>query len=197
MRWLRSVVLRHPHVSMGPRLVAALAGAVLLSACGDTQAVEVQPPTATPTATAAPAGRVVRSAQEIDFTDPAVIGPLIDHFGVGQVEFRRIQFVDLTGDGRDEAFVVIESGGTAGDVGAALVGVVDGQPHVLGYVESGGRVELRFPHVGGGIVVATEGVWEPGDALCCPSSLRELTWEWRTEEFVLVDEQVVDNPDVD
>lgn len=156
-------------------------------------------PTATPlaTSTTMPSTGTIRSAEEIDFSDVSVIGPLIDHFGGGEIQPARIEYVDLTDDGQTEAFVVVESGGTMGDLGAALVGVEEGRPRVLGYVEAGGRIELRFPEVGGGVVVATEGAWEPGDALCCPSSLQERTYEWQDRAFVLVDEQVVDNPDVE
>lgn len=182
-------------------LLNSLLSLVVLASCSDSGIdVATTTPTATPSPIVSPTpptSVAVRAAEEIDFTDPAVIGPLIDHFGGGEVEPARIQYIDLSGDGQNEAFVVVESGGTMGDLGAALVGLRDGQPEILGTVDVGGHVELRFPEVGGGIVVVTAGVWEPGDALCCPSNLQERTYEWREDEFVLVDEQVVDNPDVD
>src|SRR5690606_30531864 len=152
--------------------------------------------TATTEATATPRTPIT-DARQIDFTDIALIGPLIDEFGGGEVDADRVQYVDLTRDGIEDAFVIVESGGTAGDVGAALVTVEDGEALVAGYIRTGGRIEVRFPKVGGGIVVTTEGVWEPGDAECCPSNLRESTYEWDDGEFVLRDEQVVDNPDVE
>lgn len=185
-------------------ITLVLATGILAAGCGDSEAEEAPSVTASPTSSAtgtpSPDGtstRSLASVEEIDFTDAAVIGPIIDHFGGGEIEPQRLEYIDITHDGALEAFVVVESGGTAGDLGAALVGVEDGMPHVLGYVDAGGRVELRFPEVGGGVVVTTEGIWEPGDALCCPSGLHERTWEWRDDDFVLVNEQFVDNPDVE
>jgi hypothetical protein len=187
------------------RLMAFFAvGAVTLAlaACGGASGEEPTPaptPDPTPAATATPSetGGSLTSVREVNFADPAVIGPIIDRFGGGEIEPARILYVDLTHDGQEDAFVFVESGGTMGDLGAVLVGIEDGQAVILGVIDVAGRVDLRFPEIGGGIVVATEGVWEPGDALCCPSLLREQTFEWREGGFVLVDEQVVDNPDVD
>jgi len=192
-----------------PIVTSVLAGvlSVLLAACGgdDDAALPLVTTTSIPTATAttttteatATPQTPITDARQIDFTDITLIGPLIDEFGGGEVDADRVQYVDLTRDGIEDAFVIVESGGTAGDVGAALVTVEDGEALVAGYIRTGGRIEVRFPEVGGGIVVTTEGVWEPGDAECCPSNLRESTYEWDDGEFVLRDEQVVDNPDVE
>ena len=181
-----------------PVLALALAALVMtigVACSGDDDATPTPSPTPTPTlsptATVTPAA--ITDAHEIDFTDVKLIGAL----GGGEVDTQRIQYVDLTRDGVDDAFVIVESGGTAGDVGAALLTVEDGEPKIVGQVRTGGRVEVRFPEVGGGIVVTTEGVWEAGDAECCPSNLRESTYEWVDGAFVLKNEQVVDNPDVD
>lgn len=182
-------------------LLVVLLAATPLAACGDGSAPASPTATASPATSGDPSGATatasLASVRDIDFTAPAVIGPLIDHFSGGQVDPRRVQYVDVDRDGADEAFVVVESGGTAGDLGAALIGVDEGRIETLGYVETGGRVEIRFPEIGGGLVVTTEGVWEPGDAECCPSRLRETTYEWSGGEFVLRDEQVIDNPDID
>jgi hypothetical protein len=182
-------------------LLSLLLALAMLAACSEGGIdVATTTPTATPSPIISPTpatSTAVRSAEELDFTAASVIGPLIDHFGGGEIESSRIEYVDLSGDGQNEAFVIVESGGTMGDLGAALVGLRNGQPEILGTVDAGGHVELRFPEVGGGIVVVTAGVWEPDDPLCCPSNLQERTFEWREDEFVLVDEQVVDNPEVD
>jgi hypothetical protein len=147
--------------------------------------------------TTASATAALTDVRDIDLTDVTLLGELIDAFGGGEVDTNRVEYVDLTRDGVDDAFVIVESGGTAGDVGAALLTVEDGEANIAGYVRTGGRIEVRFPEVGGGIVVTTEGVWDPGDAECCPSNLRESTYEWEAGDFVLKDEQVIDNPDVE
>lgn len=186
---------------MQPMVALALAALVVTisAACSGDDATPTPSPTPTPTAspTASATPPVITDAHDIDFTDVALIGSLIDAFGGGEVDTQRIQYVDLTRDGVDDAFVIVESGGTAGDVGGALLTVEDGEPKIVGRVRTAGRVEVRFPEVGGGIVVTTEGVWEPGDAECCPSNLRESTYEWVDGAFVLKNEQVVDNPDVE
>lgn len=192
--------MRSPRLA--PILTLAAIGLLLAACGGNDDATSTPTPTATSTATPTitPTGTSsagIATVEEIDFTDASVIGPLIDHFGGGEVDPNRIQYVDLTRDGTDDAFVPVESGGTAGDLGAALLTIEDGEPQVAGYIETGGRIEVRFPEVGGGIVVTTEGVWEPGDAECCPSQLWESTYEYEGGEFVLKDEQVVDNPDVE
>jgi len=184
-----------------PAITLMLSLALLaLVACSSNEATLTPSPTPTaspsPTATA-PATVVLTDARDIDFTDIALLGQLIDAFGGGEVDTNRIQYVDLTRDGVEDAFVIVESGGTAGDVGAALLTVKAGEATIVGYVRTGGRIEVRFPEVGGGIVVTTEGVWEPDDAECCPSNLRESTYEWENGDFVLKDEQVIDNPAVE
>jgi hypothetical protein len=181
-------------------LTAVAALAAVAAGCGRSDSNSTPSSTPTASATASPATsatQAVDAVRQIDFTDPAVIGPLVDHFSGGEVDPARVLYVDMTGDSVDDAFVVVESGGTAGDLGAALLTVEDGAPAILGYVDAGGRVELRFPEAGGGVVVVQTGVYEPGDAECCPTNLRERTYRWDESGFELVTDQVVDNPDVD
>ncbi len=184
----------------GALLCAGLLAAFGLLACGDGDAstpaptVIVGTPTATPTATSTQAASDIRN---VDFTDPSILGPVIDHFGGGEIEPRRIAYTDMTGDGVEEAVLFVESGGTAGDLGACVMTLDGGAPTVLGYVDAGGRVELRFPEAGGGVIVSREGVYEPGDAQCCPTNLRERTYRWDGDEFALLSDQVVKNPDVE
>ena len=96
---------------------------------------------------------------------------------------------DLTADGREEAVVVVESGGTTGDIGVAVYRLLEGAPELLFFQRLAGHVEVRL-----GLVVIQEGVYAGGEAECCPSQLRELAYGWRDGEFTLVSEQVVDNP---
>ena len=178
------------HVALTLLAVAAL----ILAACGGDEAplTPSATPTATPAATSTPTGTAL-SADTIDFTDPAVVGPLIDHFGGGEVPVERIEYLDFTGDGVDEALVVVESGGTQGDLGAAVLRVVDGSPEVMGYIDAGGRIGTRLTEAQGGVIASVEGVYEAGDPECCPSRLHERVYQWDGEQFALTIDQIIAN----
>jgi len=173
-------------------LLAAVA--LVVAACSDDDATPTptSTPTSTPTATVAPTGTAV-PADTIDFTDPAVVGPLIDHFGGGEVPVERIEYLDFTGDGVGEALVVVESGGTQGDLGAAVFRVADGAPEVITYIDAGGRIETRLTAAQGGVIASLEGVYEPGDPECCPSKLHERVYQWDGTVFALTIDQIIAN----
>ncbi len=147
-------------------------------------------PTPTPTATSTPAS----SARSIDFKDPKVAGPIIEHFKGGQITPERIAYADLNGDKVDDALVVVESGGTAGDLGAAVFAAEDGKPRLLGYIDRAGKVEVRLGGPVTGVIVATSAVPTPGDPQCCPSKLREVILQWDGKQFAVITDQVIDNP---
>ncbi len=104
----------------------------------------------------------------------------------------RIEFYDLIGDDDLlEAVVVVESGGTLGDLGAAVFELVEGRPRIVGFIEAAGRIEVNEDLE---LIFTTEGVYETGDAECCPSKLREIAYGWDGERFAQVSDQVIDNP---
>lgn len=133
----------------------------------------------------------VSSLREVAFDDPALVGPLIDAAGGGGVTGERVEFHDLVGgDGIEEAVVIVESGGTLGDLGAGVFALLDGAPQLVQFIATAGRIEVRL-----GLVVTIEGVWESDDPQCCPSQLRETSYQWDGARFVAITEQVVPNPD--
>lgn len=178
------------------RSITGLLGAALVAvafvACSGDEATPTPSPTATASPSATSAG--LESVREVDLADVTLLGPIIDHFGGGQVEPARTTYADVTGDGREEALLFVESGGTQGDVGVAVVGVEGGNAVVVGYVPAGGRVELALPEGGGGVIVTRQGIWKPGDAECCPSELRERFYQWDGTAFAVTVDQVVPNP---
>ncbi len=175
-----------------------LVAAVLVVACGAEQAngvtgappdATIAGPTETPSATRTP--RAVASLREVDFGDPGLVGPLIDAAGGGEVPAERVEFLDLIGaDGIEEAVAVVESGGTLGDLGAGVFALIGDQPELVQFIAATGRVEVRL-----GLVVVIEGVWTMGDPECCPSQLRETSYQWDGARFVAITEQVVRNDD--
>ncbi len=93
----------------------------------------------------------------------------------GQVEPERITYADLTEDGGEEAVVPVSSGGEGGDIAVFVIGYESGELREL----------LRFvpersltASVTDGDLTVTEPIFAPGDALCCPSQLRNTTYRW-------------------
>ncbi len=173
-----------------------LATIALFAACSRGTGISVSPSTATPTASpSATAAAAAQSARSIDFKSAAVAGPIIDHFKGGQIPPERIVYADLTGDRFDDAFVVVESGGTAGDLGAAVFSADEGgKPRLLGYIDRAGKVEVRLSGPVAGVIAVTQGSYAPADPQCCPSKLREIILQWDGKQFVVVTDQVIDNP---
>ena len=185
-----------PH---SPRLTAAafaaLALTAALAACTSSGGISVGKSSATPTPSASATPGTAQSARAIRFNDPAVAGPIIDHFKGGQITPERIVYADLTGDRVDDALVIVESGGTAGDLGAAVFSADEGgKPRLLGYIDRAGKVEVRLAGPVAGVIVATQGVYAPADAQCCPSKLREVVLRWDGKQFAVITDQVIDNP---
>lgn len=147
--------------------------------------------TPTPSVSATPAAQ---SARSIDFKSTAVAGPIIEHFKGGQITPERITYADLTGDRVDDAVVIVESGGTAGDLGAAVFSAVAGQPKLLGYIDRAGKVEVRLSGPVAGVIAVTQGSYAPSDPQCCPSKLREQILQWKDGKFEVITDQVIDNP---
>ena len=165
--------------------------ALLLITCNASDEPVPATATAVPStpAVTADAGPPVDSLREVDFEALPVAAALINRAGGGEVHAERVVFEDLTGDEREEAVVVVESGGTAGDLAVAIYRLQESRPLLALFAKTAGRVEVRL-----GLVVTSEGVFAADDARCCPSQLRERSYGWRDGEFVLLYDQNVDNP---
>jgi hypothetical protein len=170
-------------------IAALLAGGALTGCSGSGDSLTSSPtPTAGVKSSAlvpVPAG----SLREVDFSGPPFDLDLMTRAGGGQVPRERIRYADLTGDGVEEAIVIVESGGTLGDIG---VGVFRAQGAGIGlayFSKLGGRVDIR-----GTALVLIEGAPAPGDAACCPAQLKETTVEWRGAAFQVTSERLITNP---
>jgi hypothetical protein len=95
----------------------------------------------------------------------------------------RSGFVDVTGDGRQDALVLVTTGGAAGTI-ALYVFSTHGQPasgsgpttlKVLFRLQSLARATLRLS---GTTLSVLEPRWAPGDDLCCPAKLRERDYRF-------------------
>lgn len=149
-------------------------------------------PTASATVSATPGGVAAGGVREVNWGSAAVLDEVRRHFNGGEVEPKRVAYADLTGDGVEEALVVVESGGTAGDLGAAVYGAAAGRVSVVAWIDRAGHIELRLPNVGptSAFIVVEQGIYAPGDANCCPSRIRETALRWDGAAFVILSEQI-------
>lgn len=181
--WRKSGAMRVVIISV----VAALVGGVVLVWCTGSR------DSATTTASPKAAGSLTPvppvSLREVDFSGRPFDRDLVDRAGGGQVASDRVRYIDLTGDGREEAVVIVESGGTLGDIGVGVFSA-QGPGIVMAYFRKfSGRVEIR-----GTTIVVIEGTPAAGDAACCPAQLKETTIEWRGTAFEVTSEKLVKNP---
>jgi hypothetical protein len=92
----------------------------------------------------------------------------------------RSGFVDVTGDGRQDALVFVSTGGAGGSV-AFYVLSTHGQTgdkttlKAIFRLQSLYRATLRLS---GQTISVLEPHWSPGDDLCCPAKLRERDYEF-------------------
>ncbi|MGB6895351.1 MAG: hypothetical protein WBF37_05345 [Dehalococcoidia bacterium] len=166
----------------------ALAAGSFLSACGAGDEGEPTPTIARPTATAEPSVDI----REVDFSEVSEVGDALEESG-GELVEEDIQYVDLTGDGQEEAIVPLFSGGTAGNIALWVWGYVGEDLEALLAQPDSYKIVARVEDE---TLVLVDPVYGPDDPNCCPSELRNRYYEWDGSELALVDEEIVDNPDV-
>lgn len=90
---------------------------------------------------------------------------------------RHIEFADLTGEGKDDAVVTVDSGGAAGVV--ALYVFSAGRGSDLKIVYRNQRLYRGSAQVNPGpALVYSLPQYTASDELCCPSAYRETTLKW-------------------
>jgi len=155
--------------------------------------METMPTTATiePTGTQSPTPAPDIRQQEL--TEQPGLVSFLDASG-GAVAASLITYVDLTGDGAEEAIVPVSSGGEGGDIAVFVFGYgPDGLAELLRVLPESGSLK---DNIVGGQLTVTEPAYAPGDPLCCPSQLQTTTYRWDGSRFVVADrrtEQAVDN----
>ena len=92
----------------------------------------------------------------------------------------RILFADLTGEGKDDAVVMVDSGGASGIV--ALYVFSSGTGTDLQIVYRNQRLYRGDARINPGpSLVYLQPQWKDGEELCCPSAYRETTLKWSTK----------------
>ncbi len=97
-------------------------------------------------------------------------------------------FGDLTGDGVEEAVIVImeSTGGTGRFSGIDVYGMRAGQPVIIGGIPGGDRGDGGISDIAleGSVVVVQRLASQEGDGACCPSKVQIERWTWNGSAFV-------------
>ena len=145
-------------------------------------------PTATAVATEPPAGTATPALdiRQEDLSQQPGLGDFLAGSG-GEVAANSITYVDLTGDGVEEAVVPVSSGGEGGNIAVFVFGYrPGGLEELLRVVPESGSVRESIMD---GRLTLTEPVYGPGDPLCCPSQLQTTTYRWDGSQLVVADER--------
>ncbi len=133
-----------------------------------------------------------RAIRAIDFEQVDALQELVAQLGTGAIETAAILFADLTGDQREEAIVPVTSQGTLGNIGYVILRLEAGGPEAIltrtvdRTAASGLQMSLED-----GALLETRGVYGPEDPFCCPSQLRQTTFQWDGTLLQVRDEVLV------
>ena len=95
-----------------------------------------------------------------------------------------LMFADLTGEGKDDAVVTVDSGGAAGIIAVYVLSAGTGKDLKVIYRNQRLYRGLARINPGPALVYVLPN-YEAGDELCCPTSYREteLKWNAKTKRF--------------
>lgn len=102
-----------------------------------------------------------------------------------------VEFADLTGDGRPDAIVRVQTGGAAGAIAVFVFSAQGSKPDANGDValravyRSQSLYRATVRRQGSALLVLTP-VYAPGDAVCCPARQTERTLTYSTTAGRLV-----------
>lgn len=97
----------------------------------------------------------------------------------GGIVAPEIQFGDLTGDGRSDAVVLVDTGGAAGAV-ALYVFSTDGKSadSPLRAVYHSQQLYRASISISGTSMIVRTPTYASGDDLCCPANVSQRTYDW-------------------
>jgi hypothetical protein len=133
-----------------------------------------------------------QAIRRVDFEAIDLLQDMIAQLGSGAVESGAILYADVTGDQREEAIVPVTSQGTLGNIGYVVFTMESGKPAVVltRTVDRSAASGLQMS-VEDGVLLETRGVFGPDDPFCCPSQLRETTFNWDGAQLQVEDEVLV------
>jgi hypothetical protein len=178
---MRDAVKPRPDASPGIAIEAVALTPVEVPLAGPRIAEPVVPPPPVAMAPedkqAVPALPPPASVRTLDLANMTALRNLAKQTGA-DLDPSRTSYGDLSGAG-DVALVPLQSGGSAGTLGVAVIGGGrdGGQMLTLVMPDATSRARLRVELETGELVVTTA-VLGPEDPLCCPSSTRRSYYTW-------------------
>jgi hypothetical protein len=151
--------------------VLAAAAALALALAGPAQAEQTQ---------------TQRFFAERLLSHEATSEPIKDLLRTGGFVDRGVVFRDLTGDGKDDAIVRVQTGGAAGAVAVYVFSTDTGEENAeLTMVFRTERLRRAWTTVRDGVLTYRSARPQRGDELCCPSRLAETTLRWDARRHLL------------
>lgn len=91
-------------------------------------------------------------------------------------------FVDIDGDGDEEAIILVRGAGESSPLDWRAYGMKNGEASLLFERTGVARGEVA---VQGPMLMETEGVYNDGDAACCPTNTRRTYYVWKGGTLVV------------
>jgi hypothetical protein len=112
-----------------------------------------------------------------------VVQTTLRQLGSGEIATREVIYVDLTGDGLEDAVVPVTSGGTVGNIAYIVLSMPKTDPIAIltRRLEQGSAGGLKMAvdnSKGRSVLVETAAQYGDKDPFCCPSVLRRTTFRW-------------------
>lgn len=151
-----------------------------------------------PPVVAAPVPHVTAAGVRTDIRDVDLAAlPVVQALAAqlrGRLDASAIKYVDLTGDGRDEAIVPVTSDGTFGNLGTLVfTQTSDGPQEILTRLSG---LDRKGPALSfeAGQLIETVGSYGPSDANCCPGHIARTYFLWDGNRLVVARTEIVFNP---
>lgn len=107
---------------------------------------------------------------------------LVGEETAGSWKIENTMFIDIDGDGSEEAIVLVRGEGENTPLDWRIYGMKNGEATLLFERTRVAQGELA---VQGPMLVETEGVYSDGDAACCPSSTKHTYYVWKGGSLVV------------
>jgi len=95
-------------------------------------------------------------------------------------------FADLTGDGKADAVVAVDTGGAAGSIAAYVFSTDGAKSQTLRAVYRNQQLYRVSAKVRGTTLLLDTPDYSPGDELCCPQKIRRREYAWDAKKTTMV-----------